>query len=363
MFDTDQEVTLSPGLSLQVLRGCGYTKNVSLRRYTDHVWISRKFRVSSMMFEKPDVIVSCMPCHHLSYEAVRYAKLHRIPIVIDVRDLWPDIFLSGVRQPVVKALGRLALHHDFSRLRYLLKEADSVVAVSQGYLDWALHRAGKQAGPLDKVYYLGYQRRKAAPYHGSRLPDGLRDLRNRPTLLFIGTFGLSYDLRLLLEVARDPKLAEMTGIRFILAGTGQQEVVLRQEARDLNNVVFTGWLGGQEIMELMRCGQAGILPYVPDAPQGIPNKCFEYLAAGLPLISSLQGEMSNLIEKHKLGLNYRPGDRESLSAVLRRFFADGPLRDELTKNASLFFDRYGSADSIYAGYAQHIENLVSAKGR
>jgi hypothetical protein len=48
LFESDQEIPLSPGLILQVLRGCGYSSNISLARYLDHRMIAGKFRSQAM---------------------------------------------------------------------------------------------------------------------------------------------------------------------------------------------------------------------------------------------------------------------------------------------------------------------------
>jgi hypothetical protein len=60
LFENDDEVTLSNGLTLQVLRGCGYRTNVSLSRYIDHRIIARKFRLLSKKMSLPDVIIALL---------------------------------------------------------------------------------------------------------------------------------------------------------------------------------------------------------------------------------------------------------------------------------------------------------------
>ncbi len=362
LFDKDREISVSPNLTLQMLHGCGYQRNVSFKRYLDHIIISKKFRKVAYKLQPPDILISSLPCHHLSYEAARYANANKIPIIIDIRDLWPDIFLSHLKHPIMKKLGTTALTLDFARLRYLLKNADALVAVSPGYLDWALERAGRSAHQWDRFFPLGYQPNKEdVVSQNSQCSEWLRNIANKKLLIFIGTFGLSYDLKLLLQAAKHMKLSEKNDIYFVIAGTGEQEIMLKREALNLSNVIFPGWIDSQDIKALLKCGTVGILPYVNDAPQGIPNKCFEYLSAGLPLISSLEGEMRALVHKYKVGLNYKPGDLESLCNAIKKLLDDDTLWQELSKNALAFFDKYGDAEKIYDNYALHIENLALLK--
>ena len=101
---------------------------------------------------------------------------------------------------------------------------------------------------------------------------------------------------------------------------------------------------------------AGIVP-CKSVKNAAPNKVFEYLSAGLPLISSLEGEMAILIEHHAIGLNYRPGDVEGLYNCIQRLSANSVLRSKMAANASRFFEEYGDADKIYAEYAEHVEKV------
>ncbi|GAH39902.1 unnamed protein product, partial [marine sediment metagenome] len=120
-FDVSERYTI------RVLRGCRYQKNVSIARYIDHQIVAFKFRMQSKKYSKPDVIVASIPDYLLAYEAARYARKNSIPFLVDIRDLWPDIFLDRFRSMGLYGLGRMALALDFARLTFLLKNADALV--------------------------------------------------------------------------------------------------------------------------------------------------------------------------------------------------------------------------------------------
>jgi len=362
LFESDQEIPLSPGLTLQVLRGCGYSSNISLARYLNHRMIAGKFRSQAIKLAPPDVMVASMPCHHMAFEAVRYARLRNIPVLVDVRDLWPDVFLTRIKNPLLNELGRHALGWDFRRLQQLLREADGILAVSRGYLEWALGKAGRPAGDRDRVFSLGYQPASggARPPRPLNPPPWLKGHETKKLILFIGTFGFSYELRLLVEAARRIESSGRKDVCFVLAGTGEQAKILDQESAGLSNVILPGWIGAPEIGSLLANGYLGVAP-CRSASNTLPNKPFEYLSAGLPLISSLEGEMADLISNHSLGLNYRPGDLDGLCRAIETLLDNHDLRTKMSANALGFFKEYGDADRIYAEYARHIENLVEAK--
>jgi len=358
----DRDFNISERYAIRVLRGCNYQKNVSLRRYLNYQIVSLKFRFQSKRFSKPDAIVASMPDHLLAYEAARYAKKNNIPFIVDIRDLWPDIFLDRFKAMGLYGVGKIALTLDFARLTFLLKNADSLVAVSKGYLKWGLDKIGRPESLFDKVFYLGYKNSNARSLVNEdkslSVPDWLKGREGQKVFVFIGTFGVSYELELIMDAAMRFSGSGRTDICFVLAGTGEKFDLISKKAAGLQNVVLPGWIGEKEINALLKIGYTGLLSYIKDAPQGLPNKPFEYLSAGLPLINSLEGEMAELIDQCKFGMNYLPGDLEGLRACIERLASESSLHNEMSRNASKFFKKYGDADKIYDEYAGHIERVA-----
>ena len=362
----DRDFSVSERFTIRVLRGCGYRKNVSVARYIDHQIVALKFRIQSKKFPKPDVIVASMPEYLLAYEAARYARKNGIPFLVDIRDLGPDIFLNRFKNMGLYGLGKMVLARDFALLASLLKSADALVAVSKGYLQWGLDKIGRAQCPFDRVFYLGYKahsKKAAVSNEGSEIPDWLKGRENQKLFIFIGTFGVSYELELILDAAKRFEKSGRNDICFVLAGTGEQYELIKRKTLGLRNVVLPGWIGKKEIDALLKSAYAGLLSYIKGASQGLPNKPFEYLSAGLPLVNSLEGEMAELIDRYGFGLNYPPGDIDGLCRCIERLVSDSALHQQMSLNASKFFKEFGDADKIYGEYAEHIERLVEYKTR
>jgi len=361
----DGNFDISERYTIRILRGRRYRKNVSITRYIDHLIVAFKFRIQSKKFTKPDVIVASMPDHLLAYEAARYARKNRVPFVVDIRDLWPDIFLNRFKNMGLHGLGKIVLARDFAVLAFLLKIANALVAVSKGYLQWGLNKIGRPESLFDKVFYLGYKnsnvRNLVNKDESFSVPDWLKGRENQKVFVFIGTFGVSYELELILDAAKRFSKSGRADICFVLAGTGEKFDLISKKAAGLKNVVLPGWIGENEIDALLKNAYVGLLSYIKGAPQGLPNKPFEYLSAGLPLINSLKGEMADLMDQHGFGLNYLPGDLEGLCVCIEQLADDAKLHDEMSRNASEFFNKYGDADKIYDKYAVHIERVAERK--
>lgn len=348
-------LSVSPGLTLHLLHGTPYRRNVSIRRLVNHWQMGRAFQRWAPRLARPDVILSSFPTIELCVEAVRYGQHARVPVLIDVRDLWPDIFWSAL--PGVPAWLMKAATYPLARAAVrALRGCDGIVATSEGYLRWALARAHREPGAWDQVIPLGYER--PAP------PSAVGEVARRPRLRgvnpkrriawFIGTFGRSYDLAAVVAAAQHFDTTGRHDVQFVLSGAGEREQEWRALASGLPNVVFTGWLDRAEIAYMMATASIGVAAYATGAPQGLPNKLFEYMAAGLPVVSSLQGEARALLEDRDCGLTYSGGDVAGLVAALERLFNDSALHHRLSENARRAFEQHYSADLVDARLAAHL---------
>lgn len=356
--ETDKDFQVDSDYKIRVLHGTGYKKNISIARYVDHLVVARKFRAQSKQFNVPDILVISMPCYHIAYEAMLYAIKRQIPYLVDIRDLWPDIFIEWLKPVWLHQFGRLLLRRDFNKLSRLLKNANSMVAPSQGYLNWGLRKIGRNQPEKYRVFYHGYKANDN--YISPQSHQLLKKCDNKKNFLFIGTFGHSYELDLILDVANRFAVEKTTDIIFYLAGTGEQFDYIKLRTVNLTNVILTGWIDAQTISELLKQTWAGIVP-CKSMDNTSPNKIFEYLSAGLPLISSLEGEIADLIETNRIGLNYQAGNAQSLYQCIKQLVDDPTLRDNMAEAAQQVFDKIGNADKIYNDYADHIEKLCEVR--
>jgi len=359
LFAEDTEIALGPRYSIIALKGRKYARNVSLSRFLDHRIIARKFRRRAALRPRPDVLVAATPPHDLAYEAVRYAKSHGVPALVDVRDEWPDLFLS-VLPRIARPAGRLLLARDFRMIRYALANADGLAAMMDSLLEWGLAYACRNRGPDDGVFYLGGKKKP--------LPDGapadrtfafpklafLDALGGKFIVAFVGTFVRNNDPSILVECAR--RLADRP-IHFVLAGDGDLRPRIEARAAGLPNVTFPGWLTEAAIDAFLARSHVGVSP-TPLVREAFPNKVFSYAAAGLPVLTAFQGSLRELLAAREFGFYFPPGDAEVLSAELRNLLENEALYAKMAANARRVFDELFDADKIYAEYADYVERLA-----
>ena len=359
---TEQEVR--PGYRLLLLHGPAYRRNVSLRRWANHRVIAEQFAAWSRELPPPDLILCSLPNLELSRECVRYGRAHRVPVILDLRDMWPDIFLDLLPAPA-RPLLKPVLSGLYSDLHEACAGATALTGISPEFIDWGLTAAGRSKTPLDRHFWLAYS--SAAPRaeeiraaENRWRQEGIEPARLNPVACFFGTISSkSFELDTVLEAARR---LEETGSawRFVLCGAGDTLEKYRRQARGLQNLMFPGWASAAEIWTLMRASMVGLTPYRsrPDFVASIPNKSIEYLSAGLPLVSSLQGSLAHLLARADAGLTYANGDVDALVGSLERILNAPGAQAAMATNASELYRREFVAEKVYDEMAAYLEEVV-----
>lgn len=356
----DTTLKLNPRFEIKLLHAAGYTRNVSLRRIRHHHRIARKFTAAAVQEEPPEVILCSFPTIELSKAASDFGLTSDIPVVLDVRDLWPDALVE-VLPNVVRPLAKILLGGMFREARKALGRSHAVIGVSQGYLEWGLRVAGRERREFDRVFPLGYQRVSASDEEMRAAETKLRAVGVDPSKTicwFVGVFGRTYDLATVIDAARELPVHVQARTQFVLCGDGDYRERWMARSSGLDCVVFPGWIGTSELAYLMKVASIGIAAYAPGAPQGLPNKLFEYMSAGLPVLSSLRGEAEALLRQYGCGLSYQAGDRRSFLDALRTLLDQRERRVQMGQNGTRLFDEQFSTDRVYARLVDYLLEIA-----
>jgi len=358
------ELQVRRGYRILLLHGPGYRRNVSLRRWANHRALARQFAAWSRELEPPDLLLCSVPNLELAREAVRYGHTKRVPVVLDLRDMWPDIFLDLVPAPA-RPLLKPVLRGLYADLHEACAGAAALTGISPEFIEWGLAAAGRPRSGLDRHFHLAYS---AAPPKADEIRDaevrwrreGIESGTLNPVACFFGTMSsTSFEMGTVLEAARRLEPTDSPW-RFVLCGAGDSLDKYRRQAHGLGNVIFPGWVTAAEIWTLMRASLVGLAPYRSrsDFIASIPNKSIEYLSAGLPVVSSLQGSLARLLARAHAGLTYANGDANDLLRVLQRVL-DGPQeRAVMAGNAAELYQREFVAERVYDEMAAYLEEIV-----
>jgi len=350
---------ITPNYEIQMMHGPGYRRNVSLARIRSHVARAEAFRSLASLRESPDVIMSAVPTLEISEAVIDYGAQFCVPVVIDIVDVWPDSFLY-LFHPALRPMARFALCREFRRIRTICRKASAIFAVSNQFLTWALAYAGRSQRETDGVFPLGYDPELSECVSGEA---GFLDVAGISSehwvACFIGMFGSTYDLATVMRAAEQLHRNNDRRIRFVLAGDGPRAEEWRTLAAGLPNVVFTGWLSQPQIHALLRRANVGLAAYARGAPQSLPYKPFEYLAGGLPILSSLPGELATLLATEHVGFTYRPGDVPELVRLLHLLANNPGLASAMGRRASDLAESRFSTRTINRSMIVQLESIFA----
>jgi len=338
--------------------------------YKSNVGIARLFHVSSHArnLERaiagespPDIIVSAMPTIEASEVAVNFAKAAGVPVVVDIRDEWPEDYVRWL-PAVLRPLGRLALRSKFIQLARVCQRATALLGVSERQLRYGLQYAGRAPGPEDGVVYTGARHVQSDGSCAEAQIERWRGLgitTDKFVCVFSGTMSPSRPLSPIVDAVM--RLSRSIPIVLVIAGAGDSEQSYRRQARDHPAVLFTGWLDGDSLGTLLNLSDVVLAPYHPDFGFSLPTKIFDYMAVGRPIVSSCPGEAAALIERHRFGINYTFDRSDEVERALLRLYDAPLLRAQMGATAKRLFDEKFDLDVVVADFAVRIEAIGSRR--
>jgi glycosyltransferase involved in cell wall biosynthesis len=362
--EADETVRVAANYTIQMLHGGGYRRNISLQRIRDHQELARRFAERAPRELRPDVVLCSLPPLELAATCTSFGKARGVPVVLDVRDLWPDIFadmlprgLRWMARPFVAPMERFA--------NRACRDATAIFGNGPALLEWGLRRAGRRGAAWDRAFPHGYvvdspDATTVAAAERFWMERGVVADSNGLTVVFIGTIGRQFDFDSVLDAAQ--RLRDRDGIRFVICGAGESLPRLQRRSRELSRVTVAGWCDRAEIWALLRMASIGLAPYVEreDFRGTVPNKIPEYLSAGVPVAVSLRsGYLRDFITEHGIGFAY-DGSGATLADSLEALHRSPERLRRMRVQASAAFEREFRADVVYQDMANTLQNIAAA---
>lgn len=283
--------------------------------------------------------------------------LRHKPFVFEVRDLWPEL---------PKAMGVIT---------------NPVVLWMMSVLEWVSYRSanrlvGLSPGIVDGIAKRGVARDRIAMVpNGCDLalfldhadvwrPDGVQC--DQMLAIFTGTHGNANGLDAVLDAAAVLKARGRNDIRIALVGQGREKLRLQTRAVDegLENVLFVDPVPKTRLTGLMAGSDLGlqILRNVPAFYFGTsPNKFFDYIAAGLPVLNNYPGWLAGLIRDHDCGFAVPPNDSQAFAdALIAAAYDRAALRAKGERANALAIDMF-DREKLSREWVSWVTGVVSGQ--
>lgn len=344
------------GVEMRLLHGRPYARNVSVARILHQRDLARDFKARAASLPPPDIIYTGLPTIEVAHAATAYAARVGAASFVDYRDLWPEIFLDV--SPLPRALTRIAIEPFYRQARAAFSRATGIVSITPAFLDAALALAGRARQPADLAAVHAYPKpvhteAELAEADAAWRAQGLALDGSQHIVCFFGEMSAAFEPDPVIEGLARMEASQRARFRLVMCGPGAKLEALRARAAGLPELVAPGFVNSARIQSLMRVSRAGLLPYSnrKDLLMSYPNKVGEYLSAGLPILSSLDGETGRLLREKNCGLVVGADEwRDALARVAENSSDHLAMR----KSAAQTYAETFEPSDVYGKLAAHI---------
>ena len=308
------------GSGVRVIRA--YTYRALHKSFVHRVFSFVSFMVSSFLaglgVKNVDLVWGTSPPIFQGVTAWLLARLKLVPFLFEVRDLWPSfaIAVGVLKNP---ALIKMSLWLE----RFLYRHADCVMVNSPGYVKHVT------AGGARRVELIpnGADPEMFDPNDNGMTFRSSNHLEDKFVLLYAGAHGMSNDLGVVLEAARILQGGSITSnVIVTFLGDGKEKSALQKQAAGLHlgNVLFLPPVPKTAMAAALAGADAclAILKPIDEYKTTYPNKVFDYMAAGRPVVLAIDGVIRAVVEAAGCGLFAQPGDPAALADAIRVLDAD-----------------------------------------
>lgn len=305
--------------------------------------------------EKPDVIYTSSPDPFTAYTAQKLAKKIKVPIITEVRDLWPLSIVEyknfSNHNPAIWALYKME--------KKLYKRTNALVFTMEGGKDYIKEKGWDKKVDLGKVFYINNgvdvaeQDRQREEYVLSD-PD-LED--DSFKIIYAGSVRTANSVDLIVKAAE--RLKDEKNIKFIIYGDGDKREALEAYCAEngLENVKFKGKVDKKYIPYI--CSKASVniisVKQTKISLYGVSwNKLFDYMSAGRPILSNVKVNY-DLLERYNCGISLESQDAASIAdGILKIFEIPSEQYEQMCINA-----KNAAADFDYEKLTDRVEEVIN----
>jgi len=275
------------------------------------------------------------------------------PFIFEVRDLWPELPRAmGMKNPFL--LGCMWI---LEGLAY--RSANACIGLAPGIVEGIRRRSRKSLkvemipnGCDLNLYHPGLKTRLAIP--------GIED--GDFVAGYAGTLGRANGLDAILDCASELQLMGRSRIKILLVGDGSEKrrLVAKAESMGLRNVIFHEKISKTQLAPIIASFNCGlmVLDNIREFQYGTsPNKFFDYLSCGLPIVTNYPGWVSEVITSNNIGFSVPPGKPVDFAKALALLSDDMHMTSGMASRSRHVAESNFSRHDFSANFADFLEEV------
>ncbi len=304
--------------------------------------------------KKHDLVIATSTPLTVGFPALVGKKIKRMPYIFEVRDLWPEV---PVQMGGVKNKYAIKFLYWFERTIY--KNAKHIVALSPGMFDGV----SATGIPIEKISTIPNMSKIDKFWPREKNLSLLNELNLRSDtfkVVYFGTMGLANAMEYIIDAAK--YLKEEKDIEFIFLGGGAMEPIIKKKCKEenLDFINFYGKVPMKRLSNIVNLSDVSLVTFtdLPILATNSPNKLFDTLSAGKPIIVNSPGWTKTMVEDYKCGAFVNPKKPKELAEKIIEFKNNPSLCAEMGKNSRILAENKFDKSILCNQFANLVDNLL-----
>lgn len=310
-----------------ILRALRYTL-ICIKHFNRGVF-AKDARSCDLMF-----ISSTPPIQGAMAALVKKCRRDHIPFIYNLQDIFPDSLVGtglAKKDGLLWKIGRVIENFTY-------RNADKIIVISQDFKRNIMAK-GVPEDKIEVIYnWVDEQAVVHIPRNENKLFEKYNLDPNKFYITYCGNIGLTQNMDLLLDVAKE--LSNEENIHFVLVGEGADKtrVANRVENENIKNISFLPFQPYEDISHVFSLGDAGLIISKPGVGENsVPSKTWSIMSAECPVIANFdENEIKTILNDNNCGIFTKAGDKEAFKNAILELYNDKEKTVQLGKNGRKF---------------------------
>lgn len=300
-----------------------------------------------------DLVIGTSTPLSIGFPCLILRMIKRVPYIFEVRDLWPEV---PIQMGAIKNRFLKSGLKQFEKTIY--KNAAHIIALSPGMAD-GIKSAGVSDSKITVIPNMAKIDEFMPKEKNIKMIEDLGLRKDSFKVIHFGAIGIANNPDFIINSAK--LLKDNAKIEFIFIGGGSLEDKLKKECITLNlcNVHFLGNFPMKDTSEIVNLSDVSIISFqdIPILYTNSPNKFFDSLSAGKPVIVNSNGWTKDIVEKYKCGTYVNPSNPSELAKTLMSWINSPTLVRQMGINARLLAESEYDKSILCEKFASQVETI------